>query len=147
MKLTYEVNKEGTKLYTNAKGQLHRLDGPAREFANGSKFWYRNSSLHRTDGPAVENYDGTKEWWLNGSLHRTDGPAVEHANGSKLWYRNSSLHREDGPAWVHASGTKEWYFEGKRLTEAEFNERTNPVVKAKLQTIEIDGVTYKLIKA
>jgi hypothetical protein len=33
---------------------------------NGDKFWYKNGELHREDGPAVEYYDGTKKWYLNG---------------------------------------------------------------------------------
>ena len=28
--------------YKNDKGQTHRLDGPAYEWANGSKYWYVN---------------------------------------------------------------------------------------------------------
>ena len=30
--------------------------------------WYLNGELHRVDGPAVENADGTKFWFLNGKL-------------------------------------------------------------------------------
>jgi len=32
---------------------------------SGSKFWHLNNELHREDGPAVEYADGSKEWWLN----------------------------------------------------------------------------------
>ncbi len=28
-------------------GRLHREDGPAREFKDGSQFWYKNGELHR----------------------------------------------------------------------------------------------------
>ena len=52
------------KWYQN--GQLHRLDGPAREWYDGSKFWYQNGKLHRLDGPAVERIDGTQEYWISG---------------------------------------------------------------------------------
>jgi len=31
--------------------------------------------LHREDGPAVEWYNGSKEWYKNAKLHREDGPA------------------------------------------------------------------------
>ena len=44
---------------------MHRLDGPAIEWADGTKIWYINNQMHREDGPAVEWADGTKEWWLN----------------------------------------------------------------------------------
>ena len=117
MKLTYEVNKDGIKSYTNARGQLHRTDGPAREFANGSKFWFRNGELHRTDGPACEYADGDKYWYCNGNPHRTDGPASEYADGSKYWFLN-----------------------GEPLTEAQFNERTNPVVKPSCKPLRLMGL-------
>ena len=42
--------------------------------------------MHRTDGPAIEYADGSKWWYIHGQRHRTDGPAVECANGHKEWY-------------------------------------------------------------
>ena len=50
--------------------------------------WYLNDKRHREDGPAIEWADGSKEWYLNGKRHREDGPAVEHANGTKEWWLN-----------------------------------------------------------
>jgi len=32
---------------------------------NGSRCWYLNGNLHREDGPACEFTNGTREWWLN----------------------------------------------------------------------------------
>ena len=48
---------------------------------------YKNESgqLHRTDGPAVEYSDGSKEWYINGERHREDGPSIEFSNGDKYW--------------------------------------------------------------
>ena len=36
---------------------------------DGAKIWYLrlNGQLHREDGPAVEYPDGTIVWWLNGN--------------------------------------------------------------------------------
>ena len=34
------VNTDGTKRWCNEANQLHRTDGPAVEYANGTKFWY-----------------------------------------------------------------------------------------------------------
>ena len=72
--------------YRNAEGRLHRADGPAVEYADGTKYWYKDDKLHRTDGPAIEYTDGTKHWYKDGKIHRTDGPAVEYADGTKHWY-------------------------------------------------------------
>ena len=47
-------------------GKLHRDDGPAIEWTDGSLWWHQNGELHRDDGPAMVNADGTKEWFLNG---------------------------------------------------------------------------------
>ena len=49
--------------------------------------WYNEAGqLHRVDGPAVEYAAGHKSWWLNGKFHREDGPAYEYANGDRSWY-------------------------------------------------------------
>jgi hypothetical protein len=86
-----------------------------------TKRWFLNDKLHREDGPAIEYACGSKSWYLNGKLHREDGPAVEWADGDKFWWRNDKLHREDGPAIEHANGAKYWYLNDEQLTEAEFN--------------------------
>jgi len=52
----------------------------------GVKRYFLNDKLHREDGPALEYNDGTKYWFLNGKLHRADGPAVEWGSGHKEWW-------------------------------------------------------------
>ena len=32
----------------------------------GTVRWYQNDVLHREDGPACMYHDGTKRWWLGG---------------------------------------------------------------------------------
>jgi hypothetical protein len=97
---TVKVTADKTQWF-NEKGQLHRLNGPAVGWANGTKLWYQNGQLHRIDGPAVEYADGDKHWYQNGQRHRLDGPAIEYADGTKLWY-----------------------IKGEKLTEAKFLART-----------------------
>ena len=75
-------------------------------------FWIVNGLIHREDGPAIEYSNGTKEWYINGKRHRLDGPAIEYANGSKLWYPNGMVHREDGPAIETSNGGKSWWING-----------------------------------
>ena len=79
------------EVYVNANGQYHRVDGPAIEWANGDKCWYKNGQHHRDDGPAIECANGDKHWYKNGLYHRDDGPAIEYANGDKHWYKNGLL--------------------------------------------------------
>jgi len=55
----------------------------------GNKFYYKDREmtiLHRLDGPAVQYADGRKYWYVDGQQHRLDGPAVEAANGHKAWF-------------------------------------------------------------
>ena len=47
-----------------------------------------NGVLHRDDGPAVIFSNGSKAWYKNGERHREDGPAVIYSDGSKVWYKN-----------------------------------------------------------
>ena len=132
---TYKVtvDNDNTIYWYNEDGRLHREDGPAIEYASGTKSWYLNGQLHREDGPAVEWADGTKKWYLNGQLHREDGPAYEGANGTKSWHINGELHREDGPAIEWANSYKEWYLNDEELTEEEFNntkqQGTDPITE------------------
>ncbi len=123
---TYKVmvDKNKTIRWFNDKGELHRLDGPAVEFADGSKEWYVDDKRHRLDGPAFEWSDGSKVWYVNGKCHRLDGPAIEYVDGDK-----------------------EWYVDGKEMTEKEFNEYIKPKPTCEGKIVEVDGVKYRLIKA
>ena len=57
---------EDCTVYLNKEGELHRLNGPAIEYADGTKGWYVDGKKHRLDGPAFEYTDGTKDWYVNG---------------------------------------------------------------------------------
>jgi hypothetical protein len=65
---TYKVtvDKYKTIRWYNDKEKLHRLDGPAFEYANGDKAWYVDGKRHRLDGPAIEEANGYKAWYVNG---------------------------------------------------------------------------------
>jgi hypothetical protein len=52
--------------YRNEQGKLHREDGPAVEYKDGTKYWLINGKFHRLDGPAVEYPNSDREWWING---------------------------------------------------------------------------------
>ena len=118
--------------------------------SKGTAHWFKDaerSILHREDGPAIEWGDGTKGWYTNGKPHREDGPAIEYANGTKQWWVNGKLHREDGPAIEWANGSKEWYIDGKELTEEEFLSRTQPAEELTVAQIEqLLGKRIKVIK-
>ena len=60
------IDEYGTKYWHNSQGEVHREDGPAIEYPDGSKKWYKNGLLHREDGPAIEWINGGQEWYING---------------------------------------------------------------------------------
>ena len=68
LKYRIEFDGYGTCYYYNNAGLLHRLDGPAIEYPDGSKSWCQNGQLHRIDGPAVEWARGNKDWFINGKI-------------------------------------------------------------------------------
>jgi hypothetical protein len=67
LKYRTEVSDGGSRYYYNARGRLHRENGPAIEWPDGTKFWYQCGLLHRADGPAMIQPDGSCEWWINGT--------------------------------------------------------------------------------
>lgn len=72
-------NIDGEIYYFKAGTEiLHREDGPAMEYADGSKMWYFNGNRHREDGPALIREDGTEHWYLNG-----EAVTEEEVMGSK----------------------------------------------------------------
>lgn len=133
----YEIDGN---VYHFQDDEYHREDGPAIEYPNGSKSWWKQGKLHREDGPAIE-WPSAKKWCLNGVLHREDGPAVEYISGNKEWWLNGLQHREDGPAVERVSFSpeyeeaNEWYVFGAPMTEGEFNQwHAKKELNEKLQT-------------
>ena len=61
-----DILEDGTKIWRNKSGQVHRIGSPAVEFKDGSKEWYVSGLAHREDGPAIEWADGTNRWFING---------------------------------------------------------------------------------
>ena len=62
--------------------------------------------LHRVDGPACEYDDGTKEYFCDGNYHRIGGPACEYPNGVKIFYNNGVLHNDNGYAYEAPGGRR-----------------------------------------
>jgi len=91
---------------------------------NGDRFHYQDYKLHRTDGPACEYASGTKKWLVAGRRHRTDGPAIEYPDGAKFYLQDDKMHRIDGPACEHALGGFSWFLNGTHYPFAQFLEQT-----------------------
>lgn len=62
----YTVNEysNGDKTWRNSKYQLHRESGPAVEDFE-YKVWYKHGKIHREDGAAKIYSNGTKFYYLN----------------------------------------------------------------------------------
>ena len=96
-----------------------------RIYANGTK-WYQDNKLHRINGPAIEYADGEKQWYQNGKRHRIDGPAIEYVNGYKAWYKNGKRHRDNGPAIIWVNDKKEYWLYNNKVTENLFLKINSP---------------------
>ena len=84
-KITKHVDDRGVVRWFH-DDQLHRTDGPAVVWGNGTHQWYYHGKFHREDGPAITYSCGTRKWYSHGKLSRTDGPAVEDPDGSYGWW-------------------------------------------------------------
>jgi len=131
MKTKIEYDREGNRtwfklvkpeplhsngLVSSAYFEVHREDGPAIMYNDGSEEWFLNGKLHREDGPAITG-SGVLQWYFEGKLHRENGPAIDNANGLKLWYNHGDLHREDGPAIEYIDGTGSYWLNNTLCTE------------------------------
>jgi len=95
------IHKNGSKVYKNSKGKLHRLDGPAIELITEGKAWYKEGLCHREKGPAIEYANGDKSWYKEGLLHRSDGPAIELVNKYNHWFiLDKELEEEVFNLWI-----------------------------------------------
>ena len=65
-----------------------------KEFDNRIEYQNEQGLLHRTDGPAIEYKDGTKAWFINDKIHREDGPAIQYPSGHNQWYLNDTPYSE-----------------------------------------------------
>ena len=74
----------------DTKAAYYNLDGTYKD-RTGIIQTFVNGELHKNDGPAVEWPDGSSAWYVGGKLHRIDGPAYETDSGYKSWYINGKL--------------------------------------------------------
>ena len=94
-------NNLGTACVHLKNNQIHRTEGPAVVFEDGSYIWYFCGKESRPNGPALCYQNQMMRWKVNGLLHRTDGPAFL-TNQIRIWAINGNTHRQDGPAFEHA---------------------------------------------
>jgi hypothetical protein len=172
MEIPFRVDNDGGEFYKTK-------DGYRVEYPNGNCGWYLNNGLlHRIDGPAWEYANGRKYWIVNGKqmtekqfnkwraknnpikesraenlkhlasmevpyrvdedgteYYKTkDGYRHEDINGFKAWYNaKGKLHRLDGPAIEYVNGSKSWWVNGEQMmSEGQFNRRRAWMVKNNL---------------
>ena len=63
------IENSGIIYYYNENDQLHREDGPAVIYPDGTEMWYKNDQLHREDGPAAIFPDGEEYWCSDGEKY------------------------------------------------------------------------------
>ena len=79
--LIRQEHENGTVIYRNHLGEIHRVHGPAEVWPDGTQYWVQNGLPHRTDGPAAIFADGTCYWYLQGrELSEEEFEAMTLAN-------------------------------------------------------------------
>ena len=56
-------------VWKNQNDELHRENGPAIEWNDGTKSYCKDGLIHRLDGPAIEYPDGYKQYWIEGKRY------------------------------------------------------------------------------
>lgn len=83
------------------------------------EIWFQDNEIHREDGPAIIYKNGSVAYCKNGKFHREDGPAVINAHGFVQYWKDGKLSNEDGPAVVYMNGEVEYWIDGVSLTSAD----------------------------
>lgn len=108
--------KSKTTLYL-LEGDLHRVDGPAKVYGDGTEEFYFEGARHRDHGlPAVISSTGELEYHVHGVLHRDgDLPALVDPEGDEEYWVEGKRHRDGGrPAVVGIDGRTEYWVDGQR---------------------------------
>ena len=65
--LNASVDRDGTIVYRDQSGSIHRRYGPAVIQTNGYMAWVQHNRYHREDGPAIiYQHNGRQSFYLNG---------------------------------------------------------------------------------
>lgn len=172
-----EDEKEKT-LYINTTVRHAAHETNAKN--GNSKRWFKNGVLHREDGPAVVWDNGSCHYWLNGKnlsqkewaalikqskenqfekelkkefplvvanwdevkniTRQGDSVILECNDGVKEYWskKYQNLHRMDGPAVIGADKIEEYYIQGKKYTKLAFDN--------KIKTINLQNIKNELKK-
>ena len=90
-----QLEKVGARLESAEIGFSRECETPQREVDEYRTVqWILNGELHNLNGHAREWVDGTREWWVKGKLHRLNGPAREYADGDGEWWVNNVITKD-----------------------------------------------------
>ncbi len=118
-----------------------------RVYDDRTEWLNKEGQLHRVGGPAVEYANGDKAYYQNGQLHRLGSPAFTKANGFKTYLKNGFFHRIDGPAIISSDGHEEHWIEGKFYLKEEFLKKISSVKEYTVaQICELLGYEIKIVK-
>ena len=61
-----ECKEQEWVVWRDAEDQLYRSNGLTMERSDSTKYCTLNGQIHKEDGPAIEYVDGSKKWFLFG---------------------------------------------------------------------------------
>jgi hypothetical protein len=108
--------------FLGGHGYLHREDGPAQVWSNGTESWWLDGKRHRPDGPARVFADGYLVWRPE-YQRPLGGPVRVWPDGIEEWLLNDQIHCENWPpARIGADSHEEWWLNGIQYTNETFTE-------------------------
>ncbi len=106
------INKLGTEIWRNEKGQYHRENNkPAVIYKNGRIEYWKNGKLYeRGDNlPTIIHANGDFEYWKNNKIHRDNDEPAFVSKDMMIYYTHGKINRKEKPAIIHSDGTLEYW--------------------------------------
>lgn len=117
------MSKEPASEHNTIRRVAPSETGSSRDDHWLQEIWYKGWKVHRDDGPAIIYKNGTKMYYLEGKTSRKNGPALivphevaRRGNGViEGWYQDGVQHRIGGPAIIRLDGTEIYFEYGRKI--------------------------------
>jgi len=90
------INRNGSRVWTDEYGELHREGNPAIVYQDGGNDWYQHGKLHREDGPAYNYSSSTNhpegQYWIN-DVELTKDEWIDYLKSGESTLKQSVISR------------------------------------------------------
>ncbi len=130
-------------------------DGPVKagvciDSQNNAYFVRVDGILHKDDGPAIVWADGTFDWRQNGKPFRADGKPTTESPKYRKWYHHEdgAIGRVGGPAFETVTGYREYWLNGQYFdTKSEYDAKCQLLGIAVVSQSDVDNSHQDWLKS